>query len=126
MKFTVDKHEKYVTFKLEETNLNSLIAPQLKSELVLLNSHGVKNIILDLTSVKNSDSSGLSSILSGHRLCKGCEGSFVVCGSSEHLTRLLEITKLDSVLALVPSEEEAIDIIFMEEIERELNREAEK
>lgn len=126
MKFTIDKHEKYVTFKLEENNLNSLIAPQLKSELVLLNTNGVKNIILDLSAVKNSDSSGLSSILSGQRICKNCEGSFVVCGVSEHLIRLIEITKLSEVLSIVPSEEEAIDVIFMEEIERELNKEAER
>lgn len=126
MKFTIDKHEKYVTFKLEENNLNSLIAPQLKSELVLLNTNGVKNIILDLSAVKNSDSSGLSSILSGQRICKNCDGSFVVCGVSEHLIRLIEITKLSEVLSIVPSEEEAIDVIFMEEIERELNKEAER
>ena len=60
MKFTVDKHEKYILLKLNETKLNSLISPQLKSELILMNTEGQRNIIFDLSQVKFADSSGLS------------------------------------------------------------------
>lgn len=121
MKFTIDKHEKYVVFKLEEQKLNSLIAPQLKSELVLLNSEGVYNLILDLESIVSSDSSGLSTLLAAHRLCKGVKGSFVVANMSENLFNLLKISQLHDIFHITPSVEEAIDIVFMEEIERELN-----
>ena len=36
MKYTIDKQEKYAVFQLEEPNLNSLVAPNLKSEFVIL------------------------------------------------------------------------------------------
>lgn len=121
MKYTIDKHEKYVVFKLEETKLNSLLAPLLKSELVLLNSEGIANLVLDLSSVITSDSSGLSCILAGHRLCKGSNGTFVVVGLSNSLEELLTISQLHDIFHITPTVEEAIDIIFMEEIERELN-----
>lgn len=124
MKFTVDKHEKYVLIKLNEAKLNSLISPQLKSELILINTEGLRNIILDLSGVKYSDSSGLSSLLVGHRLCKNAEGSFVITGINENIDRLVTISQLENVLTIVPSVEEAIDLIFMEEIERELKKEA--
>ena len=36
MKFTLDKQDQYSIFTLEEGNLNSLIAPNLKSEFVFM------------------------------------------------------------------------------------------
>ena len=124
MKFTIDKHEKYVLIKLNESKLNSLISPQLKSELILINTEGLRNIILDLSAVKYSDSSGLSSLLVGHRLCKNADGSFIIVGVNDNINRLVTISQLVNVLTIVPSVEEAIDVIFMEEIERELKKEA--
>jgi anti-sigma B factor antagonist len=124
MKFSIDKHEKYVLIKLNESKLNSLISPQLKSEFILTNTEGLRNIILDLSAVKYSDSSGLSSLLVGHRLCKNSDGNFIITGLNENINRLITISQLENVLSIVPTVEEAIDLIFMEEIERELKKEA--
>ncbi|SMO44346.1 STAS domain-containing protein [Solitalea koreensis] len=128
MKFSVDKHEKYVVFKLNEDKLNSIITPMLKSELILLNAEGFRNIILDLSEVKYSDSSGLSAILLGHRICKGSsdnEGTFVLATLNPPVQKLINISQLENVLNIVPTVDEAIDYVFMEEIERDLNNEAE-
>lgn len=124
MKFTVDKHEKYVLFKLNESKLNSLVTPQLKSELILMNTEGQRNIIMDLSQIKFADSSGLSSLLVGHRLCKNSSGTFILVGLNEAVSRLIAISQLDSVLAIVPTTDEAIDLIFMEEVEKQLKKEA--
>jgi anti-anti-sigma factor len=124
MKFTVDKHEKYILLKLNESKLNSLISPQLKSELILMNTEGQRNIIFDLSQVKFADSSGLSSLLVGHRLCKNATGTFILTGLNDSVARLITISQLDNVLSIVPTPEEAIDLVFMEEIEKELKREA--
>lgn len=123
MKFTVDKHEKYVLIKLNESKLNSLISPQLKSELILMNTDGLRNIILDLSLVKFADSSGLSSLLVGHRICKNAEGIFILTGLSDSVARLVAISQLEGVLSIVGTPEEAIDLIFMEEIEKDLKKE---
>lgn len=122
MKFTVDKHEKYVLIKLNENKLNSIISPQLKSELILSNTEGQRNIILDLSNVEYSDSSGLSSLLVGHRICKNSEGIFILTGINENISRLIAISQLESILNVVGSVDEGIDLIFMEEIEKELRR----
>ena len=124
MKFSIDKHEKYILLKLNESKLNSLVTPQLKSELIMTNTEGQRNIILDLSQVKFADSSGLSSLLVGHRLCKNAGGSFILTGLNDAVSRLITISQLDSVLSVVRSSEEAIDLIFMEEIEKELKKEA--
>jgi anti-anti-sigma factor len=123
MKYSVDKQEKYTVFQLQEDNLNSLVAPKVKSEFVILSNEGVKNLILDMSEVKFVDSSGLSAILTANRLWKNL-GSFVLTGI-EHpsVKKLIEISRLDTVLSIVPTVAESIDFIFMDEIERELNDE---
>jgi len=125
MKYTADKQEKYTVFTLMEDNLNSLVAPKVKSEFVILSNEGVKNLILDLSNVKFVDSSGLSAILTANRLWKSL-GSFILTGI-EHpsVKKLIEISRLDSVLSIIPTVQESIDFVFMEEIERELNEEEE-
>lgn len=124
MKFTVDKHEKYVLLKLNESKLNSLVTPQLKSELILINTEGQRNIIMDLSQIKFADSSGLSSLLVGHRLCKNASGVFILSGLNDAVSRLIAISQLDNVLSIVPTTEEAIDLVFMEEVEKQLKKEA--
>ncbi|OYZ52177.1 MAG: anti-anti-sigma factor [Sphingobacteriales bacterium 24-40-4] len=108
--------------KLNENKLNSLISPQLKSELILSNTEGQRNIILDLSNVKYSDSSGLSSLLVGHRICKNSDGIFILTGINENISRLIAISQLENILNIVGSVDEGIDLIFMEEIEKELKR----
>jgi len=125
MKFSVDKQERYTYLKLEEPNLNTLIAPDLKSEFVFYNNEGIKNLILDLSSVYYVDSSGLSAILTAERLWKE-QGTFILTGIvSENIEKLIKISRLDTVLTIIPTGQEAIDYILMDEIERELKDENE-
>ena len=123
MKYSIDKQEKYAVFTLHEENLNSLLAPMLKTEFKVLNEEGLPNFILDLTDVKFVDSSGLSAILTAKRLWEDV-GAFVITGvNNSNVKKLIEISKLDSVLTIIPTVDESIDYIFMEEIERELSEE---
>ncbi len=121
MKFSVDKHEKYVVLKLNEPKFTKDNAPGLKSEFILLNAEGYRNIVLDLSAVKQcNDSQDLSCLLVGDRLCKNANGLFIVTGVHECVATLLEMSSLDQNLNLVSKLDEATDLIFMEEIEKEL------
>lgn len=120
MKYSIDKQDQYAVLSLEEDNLNSSIAPGLKSDFIFLSQEGVRNLIFDLSNVKFVDSSGLSAILTAHRLWKD-SGSFVIAGPLQPMVlKLIEISRLETILAIVPSLSEAIDYVKMEELEREL------
>lgn len=121
MKFTLDKQEKYCALKIQEDKLNTLVAPQLKSELVLLNTEGARNIILDLSDIRFADSSGLSAILIGNRLCTNVNGTFVLACPQESVLKLIKISQLDNILHILPTIQEAIDFVKMEELERDIN-----
>lgn len=120
MKYTIDKQEKYSLLHLHEEKLDSAVAPNLKSELITLHAEGVRNIILDLTDIKYTDSSGLSALLVGNRIVQEEGGIFVLACLSEHTMKLIKISQLDSVLNILPTVEEGVDAVFMHEIEKDL------
>lgn len=120
MKYTADKQENYCVITIEEENINSLLAPHLKSEFVIVKNEGAKNLILNLEKVKFVDSSGLSAILTANRLWSD-GGSFIVTGvQNENVKKLISISRLDTVLTIIPTVSESIDYLSMEQIESEL------
>lgn len=123
MKYSVDKQDKHTVFSLQEENLNSVNAPDLKSQLVILSNEGVRNFIMDISGVKFVDSSGLSAILTANRIWKNI-GSFILTGVEHpNVKKLIEISRLDTVLTIIPTIEESVEYVFMEEVEKELNAE---
>lgn len=120
MKFSIDKEEQYSIFRLDEDQLNTANAPDVKSEITVLNAEGVRNLIFDLSPVQYVDSSGLSTLLVARRLCQATNGSFVVTGIQEPVLKLIRISQLEDVLNVIPTNHEAIDFIRMEEMERQL------
>lgn len=124
MKFTLDKQDNYAVLSLDEENLNSLIAPDLKSEFVFLRNEGVRNLIFDLSQVKYVDSSGLSAILTANRLWKDY-GSYVITGITHpSVEKLIKISRLDTILSIIPTVPESIDFVYMEDVERTLDKES--
>ncbi|MBX2815272.1 MAG: STAS domain-containing protein [Saprospiraceae bacterium] len=123
MKYSIDKKDKYALMSLDIENLNSLVAPDLKSEFVIFRNEGIANFILDLSNVKYVDSSGLSAILTGNRLWKDI-GSFIVSGIQHSaVKKLIEISRLDTIITVIPTPSEAVDYLYMEHMERELEEE---
>jgi anti-anti-sigma factor len=110
MSFQIEKNDKYTIIKIEAEKLDSNLAPALKSELVVLNTDGVKSIIIDLTKTRYCDSSGLSAILVANRLCKNSNGLFVLTGLQEPVKKLISISQLDTILNITNTLTEAIEL----------------
>jgi len=111
MKYSVDKQEHFAIFAPEEKNVNSLIAPELKSELFILSQEGVKSLIFDMSKVEFIDSSGLSALLAGNRLWP--DGGFILADiQSDFVNKLIKISLIDSVIQILPNLEEAKQFIF--------------
>lgn len=123
MNFTVDNKEKYALVTSNVEKLDTTCAPELKSELVYLNKTNVRNIIINMSRTRYCDSSGLSALLVANRLCKGVNGTLVICALQEPVMKLVQISQLESVLSITPTEEEAVDLLYMEEMEKDIKKE---
>ncbi|MFW5762436.1 MAG: STAS domain-containing protein [Cyclobacteriaceae bacterium] len=125
MHYSIDKQEKYYLFSLEEEKLDTTIAPDLKSEFVTASAEGVANMIVDLGKVKYIDSSGLSALLVGNRVFSDNNGAFIIAAPTEHVMKLIKISQLNNVLNILPTTEEAVDAVFMHELEKDFKQDDE-
>lgn len=123
MKYTIDKQEKYILIRLHEDKLDSQVAPKLKTEIVTMHAEGCSFMMLDLSEVKYTDSSGLSALLVGNRLLQEDGGLFALTGLSEHTRKLIRISQLESVMNIYPTVTEGIEAIFIHQIENDLQTE---
>ena len=124
--YTIDVQDKYTHISVLEDKFTAKVAPDLKAEIAVLNSKGIKNIIFDVSKCRYCDSSGLSVILVANRVCKENGGCLVVCGLQPAVSKLIDISQLVSVLNITPTINEAVDFIFMDELEKGLNEGEEK
>ena len=125
MKFSTEIRDNIATIKSHVEKLDALHAPDLKSELVQVAKEGTKHIILDLSESRYCDSSGLSAVLIGNRLCRDAEGKFVLAGVQASVEKLIQISQLDRVLTIVPTASEGYDFLVMEITESQLGDESE-
>jgi anti-sigma B factor antagonist len=120
MKYTVEQKDKVVVVSTKIEKLDAVHAPELKSEIVMLNKTGHKNVVLDMSETRYIDSSGLSAVLVANRLCRDSNGSFVLCGLQAGVQKIIAISQLETVFKITPTQNEAIDLVYMEEVEREI------
>lgn len=120
MKFTIDKHEKYVVIQPHVELLDGDSAPKIKAEFLLRNSGGQRNIVFDLSQVKEADSAGLRTGLMAHRLCKAAGGVFILACANQQIKDLVAVCKLNGVLMIAPNAADAVDLIFSKELEKDM------
>lgn len=111
MEITNEKKSFYNLLTISSEKLDSTLAPNLKAEFVLLNKTGEKNILVDLSGVKYCDSSGLSALLVGNRLCNELNGKFVINAPQEMVEKIIKISQLDKVLNISKDLEEGESIL---------------
>jgi anti-anti-sigma factor len=111
MALEITKNGNHTLVKVNSERLDTHNAPDLKSELVVLNSKGEKNIILDLSDCNYCDSSGLRSVLVGNRLCEDAIGTFILSGLQPDVENLVKISMLDSILIIANTVEEAKELL---------------
>lgn len=105
----VKEQQKGVTIiKIKDERLDSVVAPQLKSEVLFLVKEGTRNVLIDLSDVNYADSSGLGAFLFGIRQLKNVEGQLKLLAANERIMSLVRIARLDGILLNFHNREQAI------------------
>ena len=119
MNFNIDKTEKYTVITINQPKLTAEMAPSFKTELISQAENKV-SIICDMSSIDYIDSAGLSCFLIGERLMKESNHKFILCNVSSKTMNLIKLTKLDTILMVIPTLQEAKDYISLDELEKDL------
>lgn len=78
-------------------------AESVAARLPALVARDICHVILDLTRLEFINSSGISAIVATHRRARSLNGSVQVVGPRPQIRKLLEVTRLSEVVAIVDS-----------------------
>lgn len=88
--------------------LDVATAPRLRQEVHRLTGGGHVRLVLDLSGVEFLDSTGLGVVVGALKRVRTHGGALRVVAPPEHVRRVLELTRLDQILALYPDARAAV------------------
>lgn len=108
MRFSVEQDDELVVFTVKEPTLDAVLAPDVKSEILIICQPSVKALIIDLSMVQLCDTQGLSALLLARRQMNDNEGFIVLVGVNEHVRNLFRITQIEELFEFKESVSHAI------------------
>jgi anti-anti-sigma regulatory factor len=122
MKVKLDTKEKFHVITILETGLTANMTVELEQTFNDCIQNGVKNVIINLGQVEAIDLDTALKLCSMQQNSYENNHSLVFCCLQAELEKWLDEQELLEIMNVTPTESEAMDIIQMEEIEREMFR----
>lgn len=82
--------------------------PQFKEAVSAVIDQGVSAIVINMKKVSYMDSSGFGTLLSATKRLRPMNGSLYLCNCNDAINRMLQITRLNTIFGVFPSEDEAV------------------
>jgi anti-anti-sigma factor len=120
MQVKIDTREKFHAITIKEQVLAANMTEELDKSLTPLLQNDVKSIVLVLRDIENIDNAAAEYLVKTQQLFYENNASFVICALQPAVETYLDTTGFLEMLNVAPTESEAVDIVQMEEIEREL------
>ncbi len=83
----------------------------LKEQCRKLQEEGIRNIILNMRQVENAPIIVLGTIIVLQKRLRSAEGEIAILSPTDRLRRILEITKMDKIIGVYGTEEEALEAV---------------
>jgi anti-anti-sigma factor len=119
MKVKISTNGKFHAITVLEPILAANMTATLKDLCVTFLQQNVKNLLLNLKDIQKMDSAAAEAFLDLRNLFFTNRASFVLCELQPLVKKHFEQFEQFELLQIAPTQSEASDIIFMEEIERE-------
>jgi anti-anti-sigma regulatory factor len=118
MNHSLQKKEQYAYIDLEEPAFADDIPAAFEEKSRELFREGFNNLIVNMQVTKSIDATGTSVLKKVNRLCINDLGMLVIVTTDDDFIDLLESLKIPD-LNILPTQEEAIDAVFMNNLENE-------
>lgn len=120
MEFKIDTKPTYLVITPITNHLDANLADALRQKCTELTESGSHNFIIDLHNCLDADKASFANLTSLHEDCYNNEQSIVFTGLQDDVMSALKEEETDQALNIAPKMAEAIDIISMEILERDL------
>ncbi|GAB4013989.1 STAS domain-containing protein [Spirosoma sp. KCTC 42546] len=122
MNYTIEKNEQYALIRLAENTFGEEVPANFETLSRGLFREGYSNIIVDMAPVQLVDPAGVMVLRKVSRQCTNEEGLLVAVTKNDDLIELLDRSNLTD-LTIMPTVEEAVDAVFMNELENDFRSE---
>ncbi len=93
-------HRGHTVLTLNMERLDTQVSPQLKAEFIVICKPPIKKLVVDMSSVKSCDSSGLSALLVAERMMRELKGEIHLIVPNQDVRNLFRITQLEKVFRI--------------------------
>ena len=115
----IDTREKFHVITIHEADLAANMTEKMDKVILTLLDDNVKNVIINMKDIKNVESAAADHFVKLHDTFYNAGASFVVCELQPDVSKSFEQSGTLDKLNYTPTESEAMDMVQMEEIERE-------
>ncbi|MEZ5017789.1 MAG: STAS domain-containing protein [Flavipsychrobacter sp.] len=120
MEFKIDTKETYSVIAPLSEHLDENMAAALRQKCISLVENGSQNFLIDMCNCISADNTSFSTLLSLHEYCYTNGYSLVFTNVTPAVLQSIKDKEIDELLNIAPTEIEAVDIISMEILERDL------
>jgi anti-anti-sigma regulatory factor len=118
MEFSIEKTERYALLRASEGQFDGEVPATFETTARSLFREGFSRIIVDLATIQTVNDAGVMAIRKINRQCSNELGLLVLVTKNDDLTDFLYETNITD-LTILPTVEEAIDAVFMNELEND-------
>ena len=119
MKYNIDTKENFDIITPINDRFNQELAVEI-NQFIQNSIEKQRSVIIDFTSINSRDEVHSQNIIDWHHEMYNADLSFVLCTLSESVKNILLNIEDAAILNMTPKQIEAIDIVSMEGLEREL------
>lgn len=120
MEFKIDTKSTYTVITPIAGKLDVNMAGQLEQKVQELTNNGSINFIIDLQHCTEADNTSLETLTRVHESCYNNNISLVFTGLKDNVAGVMKNNEEEEVFNIAPTMIEAVDIISMEILERDL------
>lgn len=121
MMVKIDTREKFHVITILESTIAANMTEKMDKVVLPLLDDNVKNVIINMKDTKMLDIAAAEHLLQLQHSFYDSRASFVVCELQPEVKKSLDSAGVLESLNFTPTESEAMDIVQMEEIEREFD-----
>lgn len=120
MEFKIDTKKTYSVIAPLDKHLDENMAASLRQKCISLVENGSQNFLIDMCHCVSADNTSFQSLVSLHEYCYTNSCSLVFTNINTDVLQSMKEKEVDELLNVAPTEIEAVDIISMEILERDL------
>lgn len=120
MQFKIDTKDFYTHIIPAGNRIDAIMTGALREKWSELAQKGNANVLIDLSNCTEADSKSFANLVKLHEEAYSSAASLVFTGVQEHIMKEFKKEHVDTQINIVPTVAEAIDMISMEILERDL------